>query len=112
VPSADIARQRTPSGGTSDGNVGPVAALRRQALGHWEIDTVMGTGSDHCIVTLVERATGYLLIGKLAARSMDESSPRMARVTQRDCNAIARKLNNRPRKRYHYQTPEERFHAA
>jgi len=36
----------------------------------------------------------------------------MAAITQRDCNAIARKLNARPRKRYNYQTPEERFHAA
>src|SRR4030095_14557400 len=34
----------------------PAAALRRQAVGHWEIDTVMGTGNDHCIVMLVERA--------------------------------------------------------
>jgi len=38
--------------------------------------------------------------------------PGMARVTQRDCNAIAQELNARPRKRYNYQTPEERFHAA
>ena len=157
----------------------PAAALRRQAVGHWEIDTVMGAGNDHCIVTLVERATGYLLIGKLAARTMEEAArstiqlvrkhrakfrtitadngsefhsyknvekatgvkfyfatphhswergtnentnglirqylPKrtsMAHVSQRDCNAIARRLNARPRKRYHYQTPEERFHAA
>ena len=36
----------------------------------------------------------------------------MAHVTQHDCNRIAKKLNTRPRKRYNYQTPEERFHAA
>ena len=36
----------------------------------------------------------------------------MARVTQWDCNRIAKKLNTRPRKRYDYDTPEERFHAA
>ena len=52
----------------------PAAALHRQAVGDWEIDTVMGTGNDHCIVTLVERTTGYLLIGKLAARTMDEAA--------------------------------------
>lgn len=39
--------------------------LRRQA-GHWEMDTVSGSGSKHCIVTPVERATGCVLIGKLA----------------------------------------------
>jgi IS30 family transposase len=48
----------------------PAAVERRQAVGHWEIDTVMGIG----IVTLVERATGYLLIGKLAARTMEEAA--------------------------------------
>ena len=37
---------------------------------------------------------------------------RMAHVTQRDCNRIAKTLNTRPRKRYDYDTPEERFHAA
>jgi IS30 family transposase len=152
---------------------------RRQAVGHWEIDTVMGVGNDHCVVTMVERATGYVLIGKLVSRNMSELARRtiqlvrkhpgrfrtitadngtefhsykvieratgvkfyfatphhawergtnentnglirqylpkrtsMAQVTQHDCNAIAKKLNNRPRKRYDYETPEERFHAA
>jgi IS30 family transposase len=157
----------------------PAAVERRQAVGHWEIDTVMGVGNDHCIVTLVERATGYVLIGKLRARTMNEAAQRtiqlvrkhakkfrtitadngtefhaykaieratgvkfyfatphhawergtnentnglirqylpkrtsMAQVTQWDCNRIAKKLNTRPRKRYDYDTPEERFHAA
>jgi IS30 family transposase len=157
----------------------PAAVERRQVLGHWEIDTVMGVGNDHCIVTLVERATGYVLIGKLRSRNAGELTRRtivlirrssrpfktitadngtefhsykkieratgvkfyfatphhawergtnentnglvrqylpkrtsMAHVTQRDCNRITKKLNTRPRKRYDYDTPEERFHAA
>jgi IS30 family transposase len=152
---------------------------RRSQVGHWEIDTVMGSGDGHCIVTLVERATGYVLIGKLASRHMEETARRtiqlirkhpgkfktitadngtefhaykkiekatgvkvyfatpyhswergsnenanglirqylpkrksMAHVTQHDCNQIAEKLNARPRKRYNFETPEERFHAA
>lgn len=151
----------------------------RRRVGHWEIDTVMGGGNEHCIVTLVERATGYVLIGKLKDRTMEETTRRtiqlirkhlsqfktitadngtefhaykkiekatgvkiyfatpyhswergtnentnglirqylpkrqsMAHVTQSDCNRIAEKLNARPRKRYGYDTPEERFHAA
>lgn len=44
----------------------PTAVERRRQIGHWEMDTVSGTGSKHCIVTLVERATGCVLIGKLA----------------------------------------------
>jgi IS30 family transposase len=156
----------------------PASVEHRKAVGHWEIDTVMGTGNDHCVVTLVERATGTTLIGKLRERTAAElnretialirkhpgmfltitadngtefhsyreieratgvkfyfATPHhawergtnentnglirqylpkrtsMAHVTQRGCNAIARKLNTRPRKRYDYQTPEERFHA-
>jgi IS30 family transposase len=47
----------------------PARVLGRRQLGHWEIDTVMGHGNQHCIVSPVERKTGYLLIGKLKART-------------------------------------------
>jgi IS30 family transposase len=47
----------------------PARIARRRQLGHWEIDTVLGQGSPDCILTLVERATGYTLIGKLADRT-------------------------------------------
>jgi len=157
----------------------PQAVERRHQRGHWEIDTVMGNGARHCVLTLVERATGYVLIGKLETRGSLEAARKaielirrhpgefrtitsdngtefhaykrvervtgvkfyfatphhawergtnentnglirqylpkrisMAHVTQRDCNAIAKKLNTRPRKRYAYDTPEERFHEA
>jgi IS30 family transposase len=157
----------------------PASVERRQAVGHWEIDTVMGVGNTHCVVSLVERATGYLLLGKLRARTAAELTRRtielirkqpgqvrtitadngtefhsyrviekatgvrfyfatphhawergtnentnglirqylpkrksMARVTQQDCNRIAKALNTRPRKRYDYQTPEERFQVT
>ncbi len=33
----------------------------------------------------------------------------MARLTQHDCNAIARQPNQRPRKRLGYRTPEEYY---
>lgn len=42
----------------------------RSIPGHWEIDTMMGTGSKDCIVTIVERQTRYLWIGKLQARTV------------------------------------------
>jgi IS30 family transposase len=152
---------------------------RRRQVGHWEIDTVMGAGNTHCIMTLVERATGYLLITKLRSRNAGELArsasqliqrhpgkfktitadngtefhsyksieattgvkfyfatpyhswergtnentnglirqylPKrtsMAKVTQRDCDRIAMKLNTRPRKRYAFKTPKEIFDAA
>lgn len=43
----------------------PTTVETRRYIGHWEIDTVHGRGSRHCIVTLVERKTGYVLIGIL-----------------------------------------------
>jgi transposase, IS30 family len=47
----------------------PVAAESRSEPGHGEIDTVMGSGSKDCVVTVVDRATGLLLVGKLADRT-------------------------------------------
>jgi len=145
----------------------------REEIGHWENDTVMGkSGEKECIVTLVERATGTVLIGKLPNRTVEATNQRiialirnaglpfltmtsdngtefngyaqieaatgvtvyfarphhpwergsnenanglirqylrkgesMASLTQKQCNAIAHKLNTRPRKRYGYDTP-------
>ncbi|WP_218313318.1 IS30 family transposase, partial [Alteromonas antoniana] len=139
-----------------------------------EIDTVIGHTTKDCIVTLVERATGYLLIGKLPDRttsSLNKATIRLIKtsplpvktitadngtefhqykeiekkakalfyfatphhswergsnenanglirqylpkrtsmkdVTQQHCDAIERRLNSRPRKRYGYKTPWE-----
>ncbi|TAA47261.1 IS30 family transposase [Corallincola spongiicola] len=148
----------------------------RKTFGHWEIDTVMGKGSKHCIVTLVERKSGYTVIGQLNDRTTYSLNNRaidimqrsrrefatitadngtefhqyptieeatkttfyfanphhswergtnentnglirqylpkgtsMASITQADCESIAKRLNNRPRKRLGYKTPEEVF---
>jgi len=50
----------------------PDVVETRGRIGDWEIDTVMGSSDQHCIVTLVDRKTGYLLIGKLKNRTVDE----------------------------------------
>ena len=50
----------------------PECIENRERIGDWEIDTVMGSGDQHCIVTMVDRKTGYLLIGKLKRRTVDE----------------------------------------
>jgi IS30 family transposase len=49
----------------------PAAVEDRSHVGHWEIDTVLGSGKP-CVVTLVERKTGYVMIGKLRARTVAE----------------------------------------
>jgi len=158
----------------------PAGAENRSRVGHWEIDTVQGEyGTRDCIVTLVERKTGYVLIGKLAARTIVVTNRRicqlmlrhpnrfktitadngtefhgyaaievatgtkfyfaqpyhswergsnenmnglirqylpkgksMKELNQQQCNAIAKRINDRPRKRYGYKTPAELFLAA
>jgi IS30 family transposase len=153
----------------------PAIVDARGRIGDWEADTVLGALSDsHCLLSLVERKTGYLVLGKLRARTTAEVNRRaipllrrqphpvqtvtsdngtefhghaaleaatqalfyfatphhawergtnentnglvrqylpkrtsMAHLTQQDCDAIARQLNQRPRKRLGYRTPEE-----
>src|ERR1700687_6165237 len=46
----------------------PPAVGARHELGHWEMDTILGTGDQHCVVTLVERASGSVLLGKVPSR--------------------------------------------
>lgn len=54
----------------------PSSVEQRCSIGHWEIDTVLGKGSNHCIVSLVERKTGFVLIGKLKARTKEQTARR------------------------------------
>jgi transposase, IS30 family len=157
----------------------PAEVEAREVVGHWEADTVMGAGTKDCVLTLVERKTGLLLVGKLADRTADGLSRRaaglikrhrarfetvtadngtefhgyegierrtgvlfyfarpyhswergsnenangllrqylpkgesMAGLTQQRCNAIAAKLNTRPRKRLGFRTPLECFNES
>lgn len=152
----------------------PAAVERRRQIGHWEMDTIVSTLDRHCVVSLVERVTGCVLIGKLRARSVAATNRRviqlirahrqlfktitvdngtefhgyrdieratgvvfyfatpyhswergtnentnglirqyipkrssMAHPTQARCDEIARRLNNRPRKRHGYLSPVE-----
>ena len=158
----------------------PPEVESRCEVGHWEIDTVMGTERGrNSVLTLVERATGYTVMGKLqhhcaadaVARCMElvqrhsgrvatitadngsefhsyrqieaaagvefyfaaphhswergtnentnglirQYLPKrtsMAKLTQADMDAIAARLNSRPRKRLGYRTPEECYVQA
>ena len=156
----------------------PDSVESRKYKGHWEIDTVMGKGSPDCIVTLLERKTGFVQIGKLPDRTTASLNKKtitlinrhvwdyktitadngtefhqygeiekatrvkfyfanphhswergsnenvnglirqylpkgksMKQLTQQQCDAIAEKLNTRPRKRLNYKTPEECFYG-
>jgi len=52
----------------------PVSVQRRRHRGHWEGDTVMGSDQRHCVLTLVERVTGYVVIKKLQARTKEQAA--------------------------------------
>lgn len=61
----------------------PAQVEAREVVGHWEADTVAGTGSKDCVATLVERKTGLVLIGKLADRTADSLSRRAVSLIRR-----------------------------
>lgn len=155
----------------------PAIIETRKTKGHWEIDLVHGKGSKHCIVTLLERKTGFVQIGILPNKTTAELNKKaiilinrdpclyktitsdngtefhqykqieavtdvkfyfahpyhswergsnenvnglirqylpkgtsMEELTQRQCDAIATKLNRRPRKRLNFRTPEEKYY--
>lgn len=51
----------------------PAIVDARGRIGDWEADTMLGATSDsHCLLSLVERKTGYLVLGKLRARTTAE----------------------------------------
>jgi len=61
----------------------PASVEGRRTIGHWEGDTVFGTGPKDCVLTMNERKSGFAVIGKLKDR------------TKNEINARARKLMGR-----------------
>ena len=64
----------------------PKAVDKRQEMGHWEGDTVVGKSNGSSIATHVERKSRYLLVG----RTDDKSSESMNSTTQRLFRRIPR----------------------
>jgi IS30 family transposase len=58
----------------------PPEVEAKQEIGHYEGDTVMGSDQRHCILTLVERVTGLVVIKKLMARTKEQASSALARA--------------------------------
>ena len=42
----------------------PATAQNRSQVGHLEGDTVIGSSDKHCVLTLVDRKTGYVMISE------------------------------------------------
>lgn len=52
----------------------PPAAENRTRIGHLEGDTMIGGADKHCVLTMVDRKTGYVFIGKLKERTVEAAN--------------------------------------
>jgi len=62
----------------------PAEVETRMSIGHWEIDTVKGDDqARHSVVTIVERKTGYLQMGKLERHCAADTTARTIELIRR-----------------------------
>ena len=47
----------------------PIEADLKAEIGHWEVDTVMGANGHECVLTMVDRKSGYGFIEKMRSRT-------------------------------------------
>ena len=89
----------------------PASVQTRRQPGHWEIDTVMGTGSKDCILSLVERKSGLLLIGKLGDRTTASLNRRVIHLIKRHHGAFETITADNGTEFHNYQRIEARTRA-
>jgi len=59
----------------------PAGAEQRSRFGHWEGDTMLGAGqAGPCVLTLVERKSGFVAVGKLQQRTGAQVNDRAQRL--------------------------------
>lgn len=58
----------------------PTGAQDRSEFGHWEADTVMGGDRFECVLTMVERKTGYAQTAKVRHRTAAETNKAIGRI--------------------------------
>ncbi len=87
----------------------PPEVEARQQIGHWEGDTVMGSDKRHCVLTLVERTTGYGIIAKLKSRTKDEVTRAATRAIASHCRRFRTITFDNGTEFHDYKLLEERF---
>ena len=65
----------------------PAVVERRTQLGHWEADTMVGPGRA-CLLSLVERKSGFVVIGQLPARTTDAVNRRATQLIARQPHRV------------------------
>ena len=81
----------------------------RQTVGHWEGDTVMGSDMHHCILTLVERKTGYAILKKLSARNARQVTRAATRAIRQHCRNFKTLTFDNGTEFHDYAVLEQRF---
>ena len=67
----------------------PADATNRSRIGHWKVDTVLGDSqAGMCLVTLVDRETGYVVIGNLARRTAANLNARLEALVRRQPRTV------------------------
>jgi IS30 family transposase len=62
----------------------PPGAAHRSRLGHWEGDTLLGAGqAGPCVITLLERKSGFVLVGQVARRTAPFVNRRLHQLIRR-----------------------------
>ena len=87
----------------------PVEVQERKRLGHWEGDTVMGSDMRHCVLTLVERTSGYAIVKKLKARTKNEVTRAATRAIRKHCRRFKTITFDNGTEFHDYRLLEERF---
>lgn len=87
----------------------PVEVEERKRLGHWEGDTVMGSDMRHCVLTLVERTSGYAIVKKLKARTKNEVTRAATRAIRKHCRRFKTITFDNGTEFHDYELLEERF---
>jgi len=87
----------------------PVEVEERKRLGHWEGDTVMGSDMRHCVLTLVERTSGYAIVKKLKARTKNEVTRAATRAIRKHCRRFKTITFDNGTEFHDFRLLEERF---
>ena len=86
-------------------------AERRQ-VGHWEVDTMLGAGqAGPSVLTVVERKTGYVAIGKLPARTTTHVTRRATQLIRRQPRPVRTVTADNGTEFHDYATIEQRTGA-
>lgn len=87
----------------------PAEVDRRDRIGHWEGDTVIGSDMHHCVLTLVERKTGYVIIKKLRSRTKNEVTRAATRAIRSHCSKFETLTLDNGTEFHDYAILEKRF---